>query len=68
MNTPTSAGAEPLDQDLRSRSSQLRGKLGFKNEQLLGFGIPPRRKPVRRKERGGADRQSRAEGARSGVG
>lgn len=43
--------AEKRGQDLRSRvASQLRGKLGFKNEQLLGFGIPPRRKPVRRKE------------------
>jgi hypothetical protein len=31
--------------DLRSRvAAQLRGKLGFKNEQLLKFGIPPRRK------------------------
>lgn len=31
-------------QDLRSRvAAQLRGKLGFKNETLLKFGVPPRR-------------------------
>jgi chromosome segregation ATPase len=43
--------AEARGEDLRSRvAAQLRGKLGFKNEQLLKFGIPPRRKPVRRKE------------------
>jgi hypothetical protein len=37
-------------QDLRSRvASQIRGKLGFKNENLLAFGIPPRRKPRRKK-------------------
>ncbi|HEX9943145.1 MAG TPA: hypothetical protein VGG03_14085 [Thermoanaerobaculia bacterium] len=42
--------AELRGQDLRSRvAAQIRGKLGFKNEQLLKFGIPPRRKPVRRK-------------------
>lgn len=42
--------AEARGVDLRSRvAAQLRGKLGFKNEQLLSFGIPPRRKPVRRK-------------------
>jgi hypothetical protein len=42
--------AEARGQDLRSRvASQLRGKLGFKSEQLLKFGIPPRRKPARRK-------------------
>ena len=43
--------AELRGQDLRSRVvAQLRGKLGFKNEQLLKFGISPRRKPVRRKD------------------
>jgi hypothetical protein len=43
--------AEGRGRDLRGRrASQLRGKLGFKNERLLSFGIPPRRKPVRRKE------------------
>lgn len=42
--------AEQRGQDLRSRvAAQLRGKLGFKNEQLLKFGIPPRRKVARRK-------------------
>ena len=42
--------AEARGQDLRSRvAAQLRGKLGFKNEQLLKFGVPPRRKPARRK-------------------
>jgi hypothetical protein len=41
---------EQKGQDLRSRvAAQLRGKLGFKNEQLLKFGVPPRRKAVRRK-------------------
>jgi hypothetical protein len=36
--------------DLRSRvAAQLRGKLGFTNEQLLKFGLNPRRK-VRRKK------------------
>jgi chromosome segregation ATPase len=42
--------AEARGQDLRSRvAAQLRGKLGFKSEQLLKFGVPPRRKPTRRK-------------------
>ncbi|HEX9943355.1 MAG TPA: hypothetical protein VGG03_15155 [Thermoanaerobaculia bacterium] len=42
--------AEQRGLDLRGRvAAQLRGKLGFKNEQLLKFGIPPRRKRVRRK-------------------
>jgi len=42
--------AELRGQDLRSRvAAQLRGKLGFTNEQLLGFGVPPRRKAVRRR-------------------
>ena len=41
--------AEVRGQDLRSRvAAQLRGKLGFKNEQLLKFGVPPRRQRVRR--------------------
>jgi hypothetical protein len=36
--------AEKRGQDLRSRvASQLRGKLGFKNEELMKFGVPPRR-------------------------
>lgn len=36
--------AERQGQDLRSRvAAQLRGKLGFKNETLLKFGVPPRR-------------------------
>ena len=38
-------------QDLRSRvAAQLRGKLGFKNETLLGFGIPPRKKSRKAKQ------------------
>ncbi len=42
--------AETRGEDLRSRvAAQLRGKLGFKSEQLLKFGIPPRRKRARRK-------------------
>ena len=41
--------AELRGQDLRSRIvAQLRGKLGFKNENLLGYGISPRKK-VRKK-------------------
>ena len=41
--------AEVRGQDLRSRvAAQLRGKLGFKSEQLLKFGVPPRRKRARR--------------------
>jgi hypothetical protein len=43
--------AQLRGQDLRSRvAAQLRGKLGFKNEHLMKFGLLPRRKPVRRKE------------------
>jgi chromosome segregation ATPase len=43
--------AELRGQDLRGRiAAQLRGKLGFKNESLLKFGIPPRRKRERRKK------------------
>lgn len=41
--------AELRSQDLRSRIvAQLRGKLGFTNENLLGFGIAPRKR-VRKK-------------------
>lgn len=41
--------AELRSQDLRSRIvAQLRGKLGFKNENLLGFGITPQKR-VRKK-------------------
>ena len=47
--------AELRGQDLRSRvAAQLRGKLGFKNENLLGFGIPPRKR-VRKKPEKTAD-------------
>jgi hypothetical protein len=47
--------AELRGQDLRSRIAvQLQGKLGFKNENLLGFGITPRKrvrkKPEKRKK------------------
>lgn len=45
--------AERRGQDLRSRvAAQLRGKLGFKNETLLKFGVPPRRQRVRRTPEG----------------
>jgi len=38
--------AETRTLDLRSRVvAQLRGKLGFTNENLLAFGIPPRKRP-----------------------
>lgn len=38
--------AESRTLDLRSRvAAQLRGKLGFTNENLLAFGIPPRKRP-----------------------
>src|SRR5690242_12854783 len=41
--------AELRGQDLRSRvASQIRGKLGFKNDELLKFGIAPRRKARRK--------------------
>jgi hypothetical protein len=41
--------AELRSHDLRSRIvAQLRGKLGFKNENLLGYGIAPRKR-VRKK-------------------
>jgi hypothetical protein len=51
--------AELRSQDLRSRIvAQIRGKLGFKNENLLGFGITPRKrvrkKPERKPEPGAA--------------
>jgi hypothetical protein len=37
--------AELHGQDLRSRiAAQIRGKIGFANENLLGFGIPPRKR------------------------
>jgi len=40
--------AERRTLDLRSRvAAQLRGKLGFTNETLLAFGIPPRKRPRR---------------------
>ena len=42
--------AERRGQSLRSRIvAQLQGKLGFTNENLLAFGITPRRKPGRRR-------------------
>jgi type I site-specific restriction endonuclease len=42
--------AELVGQDIRSRlAAQLRGKLGFTNEELMRFGVPPRRKAVKRK-------------------
>lgn len=41
--------SERQGQDLRSRvAAQLRGKLGFRNETLLSFGVPPRRSRTRR--------------------
>jgi regulator of replication initiation timing len=40
--------AEAIGQVLRSRiAAQLRGKLGFDNELLLGFGVPPRKRSRR---------------------
>jgi regulator of replication initiation timing len=37
--------AEQRSVDLRSRvAAQVRGKLGFTNENLLAFGIPPRKR------------------------
>lgn len=42
-------GVERRGRDLRSRlAAQLRGTLGFDNDTLLGFGVPPRR--ARRKK------------------
>jgi hypothetical protein len=47
--------AELRGQDLRSRvAAQIRGKLGFKNGELLKFGITPRRKPRRKSDDGEA--------------
>ena len=44
--------AERRSQDLRSRvAAQLKGKLGFANENLLGFGIPPRKRVRKKKEK-----------------
>jgi hypothetical protein len=43
--------AELRGQDLRSRvAAQIRGKLGFTNQELLKFGIAPRRKSRRKPE------------------
>lgn len=43
-------GVEQRGRDLRSRlAAQLRGTLGFDNDTLLGFGVPPRR--ARRKKK-----------------
>src|SRR4028118_1494611 len=42
--------AELRGQQLRSRiAAQLRGKLGFKNENLTAFGIIPRKRVLRRR-------------------
>jgi hypothetical protein len=42
--------AEKRGQELRGRiAALLRGKLGFTSEQLIGYGIVPRRKTRRRK-------------------
>ncbi len=61
--------AEQRSQELRSRIvAQLRGKLGFTNEQLIAFGIIPR-KPRRRRaaqtpeEKPGTDPKPSAAGA-----
>ncbi|HEX6901719.1 MAG TPA: hypothetical protein VF789_18490 [Thermoanaerobaculia bacterium] len=44
---------ERRGRDLRSRlAAQLRGALGFDNDVLLGFGVPPRR-PRRKKSPAG---------------
>jgi hypothetical protein len=44
--------AEAEGQDLRSRVvAQIRGKLGFKNENLIGFGIPPRKRSRKKGEK-----------------
>lgn len=43
--------AELRSQDLRSRIvAQLRGKLGFTNENLLGYGIAPRKRGRKKPE------------------
>jgi hypothetical protein len=42
--------AERRGQELRARlASSLRGKFGFSSEELIGYGIQPRRKPRRKK-------------------
>ncbi|HKI03740.1 MAG TPA: hypothetical protein VKK31_17300 [Thermoanaerobaculia bacterium] len=44
--------AELRSQDLRSRvAAQIRGKLGFTNENLLAFGIPPRKRSRKKTEK-----------------
>lgn len=44
--------AELRSQDLRSRIvAQLRGKLGFNNENLLGYGIAPRKRVRKKSEK-----------------
>ena len=44
--------AELHGQDLRSRiAAQLRGKMGFANENLLGFGISPRKRTRKKPEK-----------------
>lgn len=43
---------ELRSQELRSRiAAQLRGKLGFKNENLLGFGITPQKRVRKKSEK-----------------
>lgn len=47
--------SETKGQDLFGRiASLLRGKMGFKSEQLLRFGIPPRKRVRRSKKEGPA--------------
>jgi hypothetical protein len=44
--------AELHGQDLRSRiAAQIRGKMGFANENLLGFGILPRKRTRKKPEK-----------------
>src|SRR4028119_2102609 len=53
--------AELRGQQLRSRiAAQLRGKLGFKNENLTAFGIIPRKRVMRRPSTGQQRRERRA--------
>ena len=43
--------AQRESNDMRSRvAALLRGKLGFKNETLIGFGIPPRKRSRKKSE------------------
>ena len=43
--------AQRESNDMRSRvAALLRGKLGFKNETLLGFGVPPRKRSRKKPE------------------